>query len=180
MLHSSCRRRGSRAGWRRVSGRAGPGKLGSAHRSSEGRGCAARMPGLAFPCFQQAQPLGWTQGLAWVFSRAGPSGSPSSPAAPPRPSPGCQAQDAAFPPGSPLQRRGARTHTHTHTHTHTPVLALDSALQPWQSRSPGPFLRVHGPRRPLPGARRGAGRAREPGAGRGRRWGSVWLPPPLE
>lgn len=69
-------------------------------------------------------------------------------------------------------------------HTHTPVLTLLPSLQPWQPRSPGPFLRgarhPRGLRRPFPGARLGAGRAREPGAGRGRRWGSVWLPPPLE
>ena len=68
-------------------------------------------------------------------------------------------------------------HTHTHTRPSSPSIPLCS---PGSRAVPVPSSGVHGPRRPLPGARRGAGRAREPGAGRGRRWGSVWLPPPLE
>lgn len=51
------------------------------------------------------------------------------------------------------------------THTHTPVLALDSSLQPWQSRNPRPFLPGARPPQAPPGGEAG-GRTRA-GAGRG-------------
>lgn len=61
----------------------------------EGPRGAARMPGLPSLCFQQAQPRGWAQGLAWASRKAGPPRPPSCPVAS-TPPPGCQAQDAAF------------------------------------------------------------------------------------
>eukprot|EP00070_Physeter_catodon_P037331 XP_028344225.1 uncharacterized protein C1orf21 homolog isoform X1 [Physeter catodon] len=170
----------------RVAGQ-GPGPLGNARRSSEGRGrearrgCPAFRPSASSRRSPAAGPKGWL-GFPAELGRPGPRAAPRLP----RHRPGVR-------PRTQLSRRGLPSlwpagagcaPASVRAHTHTPVLTLLPSLQPWQPRSPGPFLRgarhPRGLRRPFPGARLRPGRAQEPGAGRGRRCGSVWLPPPLE
>lgn len=157
---------------------AGPGPLGCASPPVQPRPGrepprgGPRTPGLPSVCFQQAQPRGWTLGLARISTRAGPTRLPheqprrshatarvTGPGRPDR----TQSSRRGLPSGWPAAAGLARTHVHTHTvaHTHTHTFThTPSSFPPRSPSSPQPAPQRAAPWLPPQAPPRGG----EPGA----------------